>query len=70
VTEYAIRHRRLELERSSKDDDAVQDTLIDAKEFLKGLDVAVVLVERVLEPELLAEVNGRPESPRVLRRLS
>ncbi len=60
VTEHSIGDRSLELERATKDDDAMQYTRIDAKESLEGLHVAVVLPKRILKPELLLEVNGCP----------
>ena len=60
VAEYSVRNRGLELERTTKDDDPTQYARIDAKEFLESLDVAVVLVKRILKPELLLEVNGCP----------
>ena len=70
VTEHSIRNRSLELERATKDDDAMQYTRIDAKESLESLHVAVVLPKRILKPELLLEVNrcpvrvgGVPEDP-------
>jgi hypothetical protein len=60
VTEHSSRDRSLELERATKDDDAMQYTRIDAKEILESLHVTVVLPKRILKPELLLEVNGRP----------
>jgi hypothetical protein len=60
VTEHSIRDRSLELERATKDDDAMQYTRIDAKESLESLHVAVVLPKRIRKPELFLEVNGCP----------
>lgn len=60
VREHSIRNRSLERERATKDDDAMQYTRIYAKESLESLHVAVVLPQRILKPELLREVNGRP----------
>jgi hypothetical protein len=50
----------IELERATKDDDAMQYTRIDAKESLESLHVAIVLPKGILKPELLLEVNGCP----------
>ena len=60
VTKHAIRNRSLELERATKDDDAMHYNRIDAKESLKSLHVAVVLPKRILKPEPLPEVKGCP----------
>jgi hypothetical protein len=60
VTQHSIRNRSLELERATKDDDAMQYTRIDAQESLESLHVAVVLPKRILKPEFLPEVNGCP----------
>src|SRR5438874_2925376 len=60
VTEHSIRNRSLELERATKDDDAMQYPWLDVKESLESLHVAVVLPKRILKPELLLEVNGCP----------
>ena len=60
VTEHSNRDRSLELERATKDDDAMQYARIDAKEILESLHMTVVLPKRILKPELLVEVNCRP----------
>ena len=60
MTEHSVRNRSLELERTTKDDDAVQYTRIDAKEGFESLHMAVVLPKWILKLELLSEVNSCP----------
>jgi hypothetical protein len=60
VAKHSLRDRSLELERTTKDDEAVQYLLIDAKKGLKGLHVAVVLPKGVLKLEPPPEVSRRP----------
>jgi hypothetical protein len=67
VTEDPVRDRSLELERATKHDDAMQYTRIDAKERFECLDVAIVLPERILKPELLLEVNCGPVRVGIVR---
>jgi hypothetical protein len=62
VAEYSIGDWGLELERAAKDDDAVQQMRIDAEKFLERLNMAVVLVKRILKLELLLEVDSCPVS--------